>query len=131
MPTSPRILERGRALPGMGEVARARVFTWRRKAATVVAGLLALIMAYGVVFGHNGLTAFEKKRQEEQTLRQQMDQLQRENGRLRGHVDRLQNDPSAIEHQAREELHYTRSGEVIYTLPASEFGHPTTAVPNN
>jgi cell division protein FtsB len=44
--------------------------------------------------------------------------LQQENGRLREHVDQLQNDPAAIEHQAREELHYTRSGEVIYTLPA-------------
>jgi cell division protein FtsB len=32
-------------------------------------------------------------------------------------VDRLQSDPNAIEHQAREELHYTRPGEVIYTLP--------------
>jgi cell division protein FtsB len=38
---------------------------------------------------------------------------------LKGHVDRLQNDPNAIEHQAREELHYTRPGEVIYTLPTS------------
>ena len=45
--------------------------------------------------------------------------LQAENERLRGHVDRLQNDPGAIEHQAREELHYTRAGEVIYTLPST------------
>jgi cell division protein FtsB len=37
---------------------------------------------------------------------------------LKGHVERLQSDPNAIEHQAREELHYTRPGEVIYTLPA-------------
>ena len=69
------------------------------------------------MFGHNGLTAFAKKRGEEQSLRLQMQQLQRENGRLAGHVERLQKDPSAIEHQAREELHYTRPGEVIYTLP--------------
>jgi cell division protein FtsB len=46
-----------------------------------------------------------------------MIQLQKENDRLHGHVDRLQNDPGAIEHEAREELHYTRAGEVIYTLP--------------
>jgi len=46
-----------------------------------------------------------------------MQQLQTENQQLREHVDRLQNDPSAIEHEAREELHYTRAGEVIYTLP--------------
>ncbi len=46
-----------------------------------------------------------------------MQQLQKENDRLHEHVDRLQNDPSAIEHAAREELHYTRAGEVIYMLP--------------
>jgi cell division protein FtsB len=87
-------------------------------------------MAYGVVFGHNGLTAFSRKRQEEHELRNQMQDLQRENARLKGHVDRLQNDPSAIEHQAREELHYTRAGEVIYTLPTAS-APQTVAVPND
>ena len=86
-------------------------------------------MAYGVVFGHNGLTAYAKKQQEEHSLRSQMQQLQHENSRLQGRVDRLQNDPSAIEHQAREELHYTRAGEVIYTLPATAPG-ANSAVPN-
>jgi cell division protein FtsB len=96
------------------------VFGWRRKAATVGVGALALMMAYGVVFGHNGITMFLHKQQEERALHKQMQQLQAENGRLQGHVDRLQNDPGAIEHQAREELHYTRAGEVIVTIPASE-----------
>ena len=82
-------------------------------------GVLALMMGYGVVFGHNGLTAFQHKREEAKSLQQQMQVLQTENERLRGHVDRLQNDPGAIEHQAREELHYTRAGEVIYTLPVA------------
>jgi cell division protein FtsB len=95
-----------------------RVYGWRRRAATVSVGALALVMAYGVVFGHNGITMFVHKRQEERTLRKQMQELQAENERLQGHVERLQNDPGAIEHQAREELHYTRSGEVIVTMPA-------------
>jgi cell division protein FtsB len=86
--------------------------------ATLGAGALALLMAYGVVFGHNGLTAFAHKREEARELQVQTQQLQLENSRLKGHVDQLQNDPAAIEHQAREELHYTRAGEVIYTLPA-------------
>jgi cell division protein FtsB len=63
------------------------------------------------------LTAYIHKRQEAQALQKQMQALQTQNERLLGHVDRLQNDPGAIEHQAREELHYTRAGEVIYTLP--------------
>ena len=109
---------------------RSPFHVWRRRAATVVAGALALGMAYGVMFGHNGLTAYAKKREEEQSLRLQMQQLQRENGRLEGHVERLEKDPSAIEHQAREELHYTRPGEVIYTLPESTESRPSgTRIP--
>jgi cell division protein FtsB len=89
----------------------------RRKAATVAAAVLALGVGYHVIFGANGLTVYEQKRQENHLLSLQMQDLQRENELLKGHVDRLQSDPNAIEHQAREELHYTRPGEVIYTLP--------------
>jgi cell division protein FtsB len=92
-------------------------FAGRRKAATLAAAALALAVAYHVVFGANGLTVYEQKRQETHALRAQMQDLQRENTELKGHVDRLENDPSAIEHQAREELHYARPGEVIYTMP--------------
>ena len=98
-------------------VVRERMFSWRRRGATFGVGALALMMGYGVMFGHNGLTALAHKRQEAKDLQHQMQLLQAENERLSGHVDRLQNDPGAIEHQAREELHYTRAGEVIYTLP--------------
>lgn len=76
-------------------------------------------MGYHVIFGQNGLTAYEQKRQDAQSLDKQLHGLQRENDLLKGHVDRLQSDPNAIEHQAREELHYTRPGEVIYALPAT------------
>lgn len=77
------------------------------------------MVGYSVVFGHNGLTAFAHKREETRVLQRQMQQLQTENERLRAHVDELQSDPAAIEHEARETLHYTRAGEVIYRLPAS------------
>ena len=120
---------RSRPCPTVGDGLRSRVGPWRRRGATVIAGVLAVGMAYGVMFGHNGLTSFMQKRQEEQTLHLQMQQLQRDNARLQDHVERLQSDPSAIEHQAREELHYTRSGEVIYTLPVP-ISAKTPSVPN-
>jgi cell division protein FtsB len=88
-----------------------------RKIATGAAAVLALAMAYHVIFGQNGLTVYQQKRQETQMLTRRLQSLQHENDLMKGHVDRLQNDPNAIEHQAREELHYTRPGEVIYTLP--------------
>lgn len=95
---------------------RARI--GRRKVATLAAAVLAVWVGYHVVFGANGLIVFGKKRQETQQLNRQMLDLQQENAVLKGHVDRLQSDPNAIEHQAREQLHYTRPGEVIYTLPS-------------
>lgn len=107
--------------------ARSRVHGWRQRAATVGIGALALVMAYGVVFGHNGLFVYGQKRAEARQLKEQMVELQKENDRLREHAERLQNDPSAIEHEAREELHYTRSGEVIVTLPTQAKGSAVAA----
>jgi cell division protein FtsB len=95
-----------------------RLTMQRRKAATLAAAALALAVAYHVVFGANGLTVYEQKRNESQLLSLQMLELQQENDLLTGRVNRLQSDPNAIEHQAREELRYTRPGEVIYALPS-------------
>lgn len=91
---------------------------WRRWA-TVAAAVLALGLAYHVVFGQNGLTAYERKNRDARMLDTQLRSLEHENELLKGHIDRLKDDPNAIEHQAREELHYTRPGEVIYTLPVA------------
>lgn len=102
-----------------------KMYDDRRRFATVAAAALALSLGYHVVFGQNGLTAYEKKMQDAKALAQQLEMLQQENDLLKGHVERLQNDPGAIEHQAREELHYTRPGEVIVTLPPEP-----TMVPN-
>jgi len=100
-------------------VAKDHMYLWRRRAATMAVAALALVMAYGVVFGHNGLTAFARKREEARSLQVQMQQLEKENDRLTEHVDHLQNDPAAIEHQAREDLKLTRAGEVIITVPSA------------
>ena len=111
----------GTANQAQGIVSRGfeQVRTGWRKGLTIAAGVLALAVGYHVVFGQNGLTAYQQKRHDARTLDTQLKSLQHENELLKGHVDRLQNDPNAIEHQAREELHYTRPGEVIYTLPPS------------
>ena len=104
-----------------------RVHREWRKIATAAAAVLAVGMGVHVVFGQNGLTVYQQKRQDSQMLQSQLRSLQRENELLKGHVERLQSDPNAIEHQAREELHYTRPGEVIYTLPATPSAKNTTS----
>ena len=90
--------------------------SWR-KIATGAAGVLALTLAFHVFFGENGIFLYEQKRHEARDYGTQIKELQLENDRLQAHVNDLQNDPAAIEQQARQELHYTRPGEVIVTLP--------------
>lgn len=95
-------------------------FTQRmwRPAGTVVAIGLALLLTWHVVNGKNGLTIWHKKRAEDRELRREIDDLQKENAHLRERIDHLKNDPDAIEHEAREKLHYAKPGEIIYALPA-------------
>ena len=90
----------------------------RRRIGTVAAVIFALILAWHVVNGRNGLTSWQQKRAEDKVLGQDLDQLAAENARLSHHVDRLRSDPGAIEHEARERLHYARPNEIIYALPA-------------
>lgn len=92
----------------------------RRRIATGLAVVLALVFAYHVMVGRNGLNAYEQKRAEDRELHQQIDSLQQENDRLKEHVEHLKSDPDAIEREARERLHYARPGEVIYTLSAPQ-----------
>jgi cell division protein FtsB len=99
--------------------ARALEFSQRawRPAGTAVAVLLALTLMWHVLNGKNGLTAWHQKRAEDQQLQKEIDRLQDENARLKDHVDRLKSDPDAIEHEARERLHYAKPNEVIVALP--------------
>lgn len=77
----------------------------RRRLATAAAVVLAVFLGYHVIFGQNGVTAYQAKRVEDKELQKQILQLQDENGRMKDHVDHLQNDSDAIEHEARERLH--------------------------
>jgi cell division protein FtsB len=79
--------------------------------------MLALLLGWHVVKGKHGLSVWEQKRAEDRQLQREIQDLEQENSHLRDHVERLKSDPNAIEHEAREQLHYTKPGEVIYTLP--------------
>jgi cell division protein FtsB len=95
-----------------------------RSAGTVFAVVLALAFAWSVVNGRHGLSTWYQQRNQEKQLRHEIQDLQQENAHLRNHVDRLKNSPEAIEHEAREKLHYAKPGEVIYTLPAPPQSQP-------
>ncbi len=88
-----------------------------RPAATVLAICLALLLMVHVVNGKNGLTVWHQQRIEDKRLQQEIKQLEQENTQLRAHVEQLKSDPDAIEHEAREKLHYAKNNEVIVALP--------------
>ncbi|MGC9158876.1 MAG: FtsB family cell division protein [Terracidiphilus sp.] len=102
-----------RAQQAMGWMRR----VWRLTA-TGMAVILALLIGWHVVNGRNGLNVWRQKRAEERQLRQQIDDLNQENSRLRDRISRLKSDPDTIGQVAREQLHYARPNEVIVTLPA-------------
>ena len=89
----------------------------RRKAGTVLFISLSVFLGFYAIFGHDGLVAYQQKQHEAQQLHQQILDLQQQNDRLALHDQRLKTDRDTIEYEAREQMHYTRPGEVIYTLP--------------
>ena len=108
----------------------------RRRIATALAVLLAIFFGYHVIVGRNGVNVYEQKRAEDRALHQEIDSLQQENTRLKGHVEHLKSDPDAIEREARERLHYARPDEIIYTLNSPQnagqnANQPQPPVPTN
>jgi cell division protein FtsB len=87
-----------------------------RRVATAAAIVIAVLLGYHATFGANGLTAYQQKRNQHQMLQKEILQLQQQNSRLQEHVQHLQSDPDAIEHEARVILRYAKPGEVIYAL---------------
>jgi cell division protein FtsB len=88
-----------------------------RPAGTVVAVALAGLLMWHVINGKHGISVWQQKRAEDHQLQREITDLEQENAQLRERVEKLKSDPDAIEHEAREKLHYAKPGEVIYTLP--------------
>ena len=88
-----------------------------RQAGTALAVLLAAMLMWHVINGNHGLSVWHQNHTLDRELQRQINNVQQENAQLRKQIDRLKSDPDAIEHEAREKLHYAKPGEVIYSLP--------------
>jgi cell division protein FtsB len=97
--------------------ARAAYAASRRRIGTALAVVFAILLAWHVVNGRDGLTNWQHKRAEDKALAAEIQRLTDENAHLSQHVDHLKTDPGAIEFEARQRLHYARPNEVIYALP--------------
>jgi cell division protein FtsB len=94
------------------------LYGMRRRLATAAVAVLAIWLFAHVMFGANGMVVYRQKKDEYQSLRKQIGDLQKENDRYTQQVKSLQApDPKTIEKEAREQLHYARPGEVVYVAP--------------
>ena len=98
--------------------ASTRLYNSRRRLATLAVGAITIWLFLHVMFGANGMVVYRQKRAEYQSLRHEIDDLQKENSHYTKQIDALQSDPKTIEKEAREQLHYARPGEVVIVAPA-------------
>jgi cell division protein FtsB len=84
---------------------------------TVAAALLIVGVLAHAVFGANGMVVYERKRAEMNALQAEVDRLQRENTLEVERIKQLKSSTAAIEKEAREQLHYSRKGEVVFVAP--------------
>ena len=71
------------------------------------------------VLGASGFIALRQKHQQVQRELGKVKALEARNRDLNSSIRQLSSDPSAIEGIAREQLHLTRPGEIVYTYPTA------------
>jgi cell division protein FtsB len=103
---------------------------WRRLG-TMAAILLIFGLLLHAMFGANGMVIYRQKRAEMRALESEVERLQKENKQSVDQIKSLKSDPAAIEKEAREQLHYTRPGEVVYVAPDSPQRPPTSRAKND
>jgi cell division protein FtsB len=103
---------------------------WRRVGTTAAAVLIIGLLLHAM-FGANGMVVYHQKRAEMQSLQNEVERLQNENDQYVLQIKALKSDPAAIEKEAREQLHYTRQGEVVYVAPEEPSKPPTGRASND
>jgi len=103
---------------------------WRRLG-TGAAIVLIVGLVLHAMFGANGMVVYRQKRAEMQSLQTEVERLQKENNQYADQIKSLKSDPAAIEKEAREQLHYTRRGEIVYVAPEPPQKPPTGRAKND
>jgi cell division protein FtsB len=76
--------------------------------------VVALIGAPIMIFSQEGLPRLRGLERELAGVKEENKSLQREIDELHGHVDRLRDDPRAVEGIARDDLGLVRQSEVVF-----------------
>ena len=102
-------LRRKRVAPGPAPA-------WRRRGLHLLLVFVTLVLVIDALVGEKGLMESMRARRQYDQLARSLEDLKRENARLRDNARRLREDPTAIESLAREELGLVRPGEVVFIL---------------
>jgi cell division protein FtsB len=94
-----------------------KLYGARRRLATAGLAALTIWLFLHVMLGANGMVVYRQKRAEYENLQKEIKALQKENDSYSDQIKALKSDPKTIEREAREQLHYTRPGEVVYVSP--------------
>ena len=78
-----------------------RVYTLRRRIATIAVAVVTASLFVHVMFGANGMVVYRQKRAEYQALQKQIVQVQQENDRYTQQIQGLKSDQKSIEKEAR------------------------------
>lgn len=89
---------------------------WRRRGVHLLLLFVTLVLVIDALVGEKGLLESMRARRQYEQLDRSVDDLKRENARLREQMRRLNEDPAAIESLAREELGLMRPGEIVFIL---------------
>ena len=90
--------------------------TMRRKALNVILGFAAAVLMIDALVGEKGLLESLRARKAYEEAEASLTALKAENVRLRDRMRRLNEDRSAVEALAREDLGYIRPGEVLFII---------------
>ena len=102
-----------------------RIYTLRRRIATIAVTVLAGLLFVHVMFGANGMIVYKQKRAEYEALQKRIVREQQENETYAQKIRGLKTDEKAIEKEAREQLRYARPGEYVYVPPAPSNPQPS------
>jgi cell division protein FtsB len=91
-----------------------RVYSLRRRIATITVAVITGLLFVHVMFGVNGMIVYKQKRLEYKSLQKRIALEQKENDLYAQRIQGLQTDEKAIEKEAREQLRYLRPGEYVY-----------------
>jgi len=111
---------------------RSWLYRMRRVLVTLCLALLTVFVGHKVVFGANGMKAWQAKRAEAARLQQEIERMKEDHDQLQRRVDGLQRgDRSLIEKEAREQLGFVKAGEVVLFQARPQFDARTPAVATN